>query len=498
MKAVTKKDIIKGLKRLGLEAGDSVMVHSSLSSFGRVAGGADSVIDALLETVGGQGTVIVPTFGCDSDVFDADKCETGLGIIPRTMWKRKQAVRSRHPLASVAAIGAKAKWLVENHEKARIAHGKNTPYTRLTEIGGKILLLGADQDRSTSLHTVEELAKLAYLRPDRGKYIDADGKVRAGMWRYFPGPHRDFIGLQAWMESSGLVSKTLIGSCVAQLMPFETLMAELSQRLKAEPYLFISRNPNLPGGIWQRADILRAEFKKEAFTLAADSQYAGRFMEEIVDNLKRFGIDNVVLSYVNNVAWNKIDSKKRKWYLQGLRLAGINVAAIKVPALTVSEVIELLKESKSKTLIVPSTSSTDGISKVTKIGFKVCVENLGITGSEAKRLMERLSKGKGDVALAFNPLGFVQVGQTPFAQSYTRSGVKRYIELLYINDGLATGRRTALEEGLTEIKEIISILRCRSFAGLFVLQGTDSDGFSETAKKFISMLKELGSVPKGN
>ena len=208
MTTVTKKEIIQGLRRMGLKTNDHVLVHSSLGSFGKVSGGADTVIDALLKVVGPDGTVIVPTFECSDKVFDPKKSETSLSIIPQVFWKRKQAVRSRHPLASVAAIGQKAEWLIEGHENAKLAHGKNTPYTKLARIEGKVLLLGVDQDRSTFLHVAETLTKQPYLKTSEGSYIDSDGKVRKTKWSYFPGPHRDFIGLQSWLESAGLINKT--------------------------------------------------------------------------------------------------------------------------------------------------------------------------------------------------------------------------------------------------------------------------------------------------
>jgi len=58
---VTKRDIKAGLIKLGLKRGDTVGVHSSLSSFGYVDGGPEVVIDALLETVGKQGNVVMST-----------------------------------------------------------------------------------------------------------------------------------------------------------------------------------------------------------------------------------------------------------------------------------------------------------------------------------------------------------------------------------------------------------------------------------------------------
>lgn len=495
MKTITKTDIVKGLKRIGITKGDHLFVHTSLSSFGHVSGGANTVINALLQAVGPTGTVMVPTFGCTDGVFDPAKSETGLGAVPKAFWKRKNAVRSQHALASVAAIGSKAKWLTQDHENARLAHGKNTPYARLAEIEGKILLLGVDQDRSTFLHIAEELTSQPYLRPKKGSYKDAKGKVRKKTWPYFPGPHRNFIGMQSWLEASGPVQKTLIGSCIAQVMPAKELSTALMARIKDEPALFLSSNPNMPDAIWQNADILRAEFKKEAFLLAADSLYAGQYIEEIIDNLNRFGIDNIVLSYVNDTSWDKIDAGKRRWYLQGLRNAGIKIAAIKLPTLDAKSAISLSKEAKTKTLIIPSTSTAAEITKLNRSGLQICIENLGISKDDIVKLVKKLAKGKANTKIAFNPLGFVQVGENPFLTTYMQSHIKRHIGVLYINDGLATGQRTALEQGLTEIKELISILRCRSFSGIFLLQGPNNIMFDETVAKFLDMLKELGQCP---
>ncbi len=55
-------DLIQGFERLGLSAGDNVVVHSSLSSFGKVDGGADTVIDALEAVITDAGTLVMPTF----------------------------------------------------------------------------------------------------------------------------------------------------------------------------------------------------------------------------------------------------------------------------------------------------------------------------------------------------------------------------------------------------------------------------------------------------
>lgn len=91
---MTSADIAAGLSRLGLREGDTVLVHSSLSSFGAVSGGANAAIDALLTAVGTSGTVLVPTFGCTDTVFDSATSETGLGAIPRA-FRRPFSATSR-------------------------------------------------------------------------------------------------------------------------------------------------------------------------------------------------------------------------------------------------------------------------------------------------------------------------------------------------------------------------------------------------------------------
>ena len=157
---------MSGLRQLGLREGDKVLVHSSLSALGRVEGGADTVIDALLETVGPDGLVAVPTFGCEPP-FDRRTSATPFGAIADRFWRRATAVRSLHPTHSVAAIGCGAEELVRDHEKAPTAYAEGTPYCKLAMSGGKILMLGVDQDRNTTLHAAEALVGAAYLRMGR-------------------------------------------------------------------------------------------------------------------------------------------------------------------------------------------------------------------------------------------------------------------------------------------------------------------------------------------
>jgi aminoglycoside 3-N-acetyltransferase len=149
VESVNKEDIEAGLWALGLKKGDSVGVHSSLRRFGHVEGGADAVIDALLEVVGQGGNVVMSTHSANVSedrrtpeeiamgvswllkLFPYDPKETPVrtGIIPETFRKRKGVVRGSHPSNSIASLGPNAKELSEG-------------WDRLLERDGDILLIG--------------------------------------------------------------------------------------------------------------------------------------------------------------------------------------------------------------------------------------------------------------------------------------------------------------------------------------------------------------------
>ena len=80
-----KREIVKGLNGLGLKKGDIVLLHSALSTLGRVAGGANTVVDAFIEVLAKEGTLVVPVFG-------------KLGVITEEVKARRNSVKSIHPL----------------------------------------------------------------------------------------------------------------------------------------------------------------------------------------------------------------------------------------------------------------------------------------------------------------------------------------------------------------------------------------------------------------
>ncbi|MCL2815134.1 MAG: AAC(3) family N-acetyltransferase [Oscillospiraceae bacterium] len=153
---VTKNDIIKKLRELGLKAEDNIVVHSSLSSFGYVKGGADAVIDALMELLTPDGTILMPSFNHgevydDGGIFDVKATPTVSGKIADTFWRRPSVLRSMNPTHPFAAWGKKAGRYTANHYSVD-SFGEDSPIGLLWQDGGSCLLLGVGYSANTFHH----------------------------------------------------------------------------------------------------------------------------------------------------------------------------------------------------------------------------------------------------------------------------------------------------------------------------------------------------------
>ncbi len=179
-KMFTRAQLTADLKTLGVEPGMDVMVHSSLSKIGPVEGGADTVVDALLATIGRRGTLMMPSFNHrGGEVFNPMATPTTNGAIPDAMWRRPQAVRSLHPTHPVAAIGARAEAYCSDHLEVGI-WAQDSPIGRLIHGGGYLLSLGVKHDASTAYHVAEMSVPCGCLDPfgNTGQVVAPDGQVR--------------------------------------------------------------------------------------------------------------------------------------------------------------------------------------------------------------------------------------------------------------------------------------------------------------------------------
>ncbi|MEN6357099.1 MAG: AAC(3) family N-acetyltransferase [Armatimonadota bacterium] len=240
---VTKKHIEMGLNKIGLGSGDVVVVHSSLSSFGRVDGGAEAVVDALLETIGEQGTLVVPTYTYGLDVYDPQRSSSLCGAITEAVRKRPNALRSLHPTHSVAAIGALADVITGGHEKVH-AFARGSALFNVLQARGKILLLGVSHKSDSMIHVAEEIANLPYL--ERSRQIDvknAQGKT-VQKWVRRPGCSHGFDAIEEILDEHDAVRETTIGECRAQIMAARSVVDAALEVLKMDPEGLLCERPD--------------------------------------------------------------------------------------------------------------------------------------------------------------------------------------------------------------------------------------------------------------
>ena len=157
-KTVTTAEIARGLRALGICAGEHLIVHSSLKSLGYVEGGAPAVVEALLEVLGPEGTLMVPTFTHSAtEYFDPLESPSKNGAITEAARLRPEARRSLHPTHAVTVIGPDAEELLADDVNCG-ALGKGCALDRLARKGGRILLLGVNHKANSIIHGGEDYA----------------------------------------------------------------------------------------------------------------------------------------------------------------------------------------------------------------------------------------------------------------------------------------------------------------------------------------------------
>ncbi len=291
---ITKRQIKSGLSELGVNAGDVVIVHSSLSSFGEVEGGADTVIDALLEAIGDKGTLIVPTFNYEPGIFDIKETPSVVGKITETLRLRKGAVRSAHPTHSVTAIGRLAELITEDHDKVD-AFAKDSALHKAARVDAKILQLGVDQTSNSSIHVAEELAGVPYLDKQRRVGIKlANGKL-IQKWVRRPGCSRGFGAVDELLYERNAIKELMIGGCKARLMSARTVIEVAVKMMRSEPAALLCDRPDCGVCAEARAmiDATEAQNQEQMITqLAEDEERLRRQAEQqLSGNVSFFEFD---------------------------------------------------------------------------------------------------------------------------------------------------------------------------------------------------------------
>ncbi len=488
--SIGKQAVVDGLRKLGLRAGDIVLVHSSLSSLGWVEGGAGTVIEALLEVLTPSGTLLMPVFSGPSP-FDVANTPSGLGVVTETFRKMPGVVRSLHPTHSVAALGARAEEMIRDHLASPTAAGCDTPYGRLMAFGGKILLIGVDNDRSTTIHGLEERVEAPYLSDYEATYLDENGREQTKKLKLYPGPHRGFIGLGPLFRREGVETSGKIGNAVCRVIDAKRMHDVVLAAFRDDPALMLCDNPSCADCVMQRRKIRLARLREEDFTLSALASSISPYPDEIAYEMNRAGVHDVVLDRLWGEPIWQAPEKRLKRAAATLADEGITIGAVycSADASSLDQGLEGAKVLGAKTAVVPMPPDlTPFLGAAERSGIGIAFENHAFPSPVCLRLLQAPPARK---AFAFNPAAFALLGEQPFLDVY-RSRLKNHIGMLYLSDATFGGEYTLPGRGNGEVRELLSILRCRSFSGRVVLAtGPGGPGFREIAEAFWALMESL-------
>ena len=176
---------------LGIAAGDVVFMHSSLDGL-RLDFPGTRVLAMLLEVLGPEGTLVVPTypklgsyaFLQSGEGFDIRRTPSYMGLLTELARRNENAVRSLHPTKSVVALGRRADELTATHHLSPYPYSPQSPYAKIRNYKGKIVGIGVSSQKTSCVHCVEdELGDAFPVRPYHDELFaarcsDRDGNVR--------------------------------------------------------------------------------------------------------------------------------------------------------------------------------------------------------------------------------------------------------------------------------------------------------------------------------
>lgn len=239
---LSKEEIIKGLVALDIKPGDSLIVHSSLSSFGIVSGGAKTVIDSLKEAVTPTGNILMPAFTYGKDTYDRYRTPSQTGSITEEFRKTPYTLRTNHPTHSMCVWGSQAIDLINTNDSVGAddqenTFGVNSLFSCLKD-SSYVLLIGVNFDACSLMHYGQNLTSVSYLKRIKTvNRIKENGETESVLVRR-AGCSRGFNKIEAKLDSKEIFSGK-IGNSLVKKIKTKTIISETIKALyEDEGYFF--------------------------------------------------------------------------------------------------------------------------------------------------------------------------------------------------------------------------------------------------------------------
>lgn len=243
---LTFENLVEGFRELGVEEGDTLLVHSSYKSFGPVDGGPQTVIRALEAALGAEGTLIMPTFNFDftkGAPWDVRSTPSQMGVLTELVRTDPRAKRVFHPIYSFAVLGKHAGMLGSLRYKS--SYERNSVFGKLRDLDGKIMVIGLSYTNSmTFFHHIEQMEGVEYrfLKQFTGKVTDENGNTYTDTFEMLvrdidKGVVTEVNPMGELMEKAGIVKIRRIGEAEVKLMKANEVYKFTAREMKRDPFL---------------------------------------------------------------------------------------------------------------------------------------------------------------------------------------------------------------------------------------------------------------------
>ena len=240
----TKDMLIYDFKQLGIKKGDCLLVHCSMSKLGWIIGREATLVQALIDTIGENGTIVMPSQTGDNSEpslwnnppvpeswyqsirdhmppIDRYTPVRAMGKAVEYLLSLSTTLRSYHPQVSFIAYGKYAKEMTDNHALTP-GLGINSPLGQLYAKHAKVLLLGVGYNNCTCLHLSEtQLKNIKYKKTGSRMYINGEN-----IWKEYQDidyDDSDFEKLGLDYEKHHHVKKGKVGLYTCRLLDIKDL-----------------------------------------------------------------------------------------------------------------------------------------------------------------------------------------------------------------------------------------------------------------------------------
>lgn len=441
---ITEPQIEREMSQLGIRREGSLFVHSSIKAVGSGVDPAQ-LITALRTAVGDDGTLLFPTFTAREETcFDPGRTPSVMGAVAETFRQLPGVIRSCHPRHPVAAQGPLAHQLLAGHESAPGPCGIGTPFEKHARGGGQILLLGVDLDTLTLLHTAEALLDLPYLSEVKGTYQDKNGDVQEVAMRQTPGGHRGGVRrFEKPLRDRGLVRYGQIGRARTMLLEAGPTLDMMIEILRGDPTAALCKNESCPDCVDFRSKIRAQQLRQLGAQLCIVLPGEPQDRQVFKELIRRFGVP---------------------------------------PQIAVEADLKIVRLESGERPPAPPDNEKGWV-------LQPAVEDL--------TKFEGLPTGY--TGLAYSPLDAAKQGIQPFYDVLYKGPCRDLITDIFLSDGICDlpgfsspgltyldrlypDGQAVLGTGHAQLREIISAMRMRSFAGRYHLVIPDGNLFAQALR----------------